>query len=117
MLERGLRQNRSRLAFERVDADELLERVDGLRGPALLHQIVVQRLETLPGFLFLAHLLEDAGGGEPRLEICRVDRAQPDDDLRGATAIALRAASCGNGVQMGLGIGEQALPRRDIGEL
>ena len=76
LLERRLRQNRSRLAFERIDADELLERVDRLRGPALLEQVVVQRLEALAGFLFLAHLLERAGGGEPGLEVCRVDRAR-----------------------------------------
>ena len=116
-IERGLRQHRPGPAFERVDADKLLERVDGLGGAPLLDQIVVQRLEPLAGFLLLAHLLESAGGGEPGLEVRRVDGAQLDDDLGRAAAIALGASARGDRVQMGLRVGKQALPRRDVGEL
>ena len=99
-LERRLRQHRPRLALERVDAHELLERVDGLDRSAFLEEIVVQRLESLPGFLFVAHLLEGAGGREPGVEVGRVDRAETNDNLRCAAAIALRATPRGDRVQM-----------------
>ena len=117
LLERRLGQNRPRLALERIEADELLQRVDRLRRPALLEQIVVQRLEALAGLLLLAHLLERARGGEPRVEVRRVDRPEADDDFGSAAAIALRAAARGDGVQVRLGVGEQTLPGGDIGEL
>ncbi len=85
--------------------------------PPLLEQVVVQRLEALAGFFLLAHLLERPRGGEPGLEVRRVDGPEPDDDFGSAAPIALGAAARGNGVEVRLGVGEQTLPGGDVGEL
>ena len=69
LFEGTLRQNRPRLALQRIDADELFERLNRFGRPALLEQVVVQRFEAFAGFLLLAHLFERACGSEPGVEI------------------------------------------------
>ncbi len=117
LIERRLGQRGAGLAFERIDADKFLQRVNRLRRPPLLEKVVVQSLEALAGLFFLAHLLERPRRGEPGLEVSRVDGPEPDDDFGRASAITLGAAARGDGVEVRLGVGEQTLPGGDVGEL
>ena len=72
------------------------------------------RAEARGGLFVPAHLRERPRGGVPRLEIRRVERPEPHDDLRGAGLVAAGAPLRRDRVQLRLRVGQQALLLRDV---
>ena len=91
------------------EPDRLAQRQQRLGIAAFFQQIVVEGAEPGGGAFLVAHLDHRARGERTRVEIGRVQRAEPHDDLGGAGLVATIAAPGGDGVQLRLGVGEQAL--------
>ena len=98
-------------------ADRLAQRLQRLGIAVLFQQIVVDGAEPGGGAFLVAHLDQRARGERTRVEIGRVQRAEPHDDLGGAGLVAAIAAPRRDGVQLRLGVGQEALLLGDVGEV
>ncbi len=77
----------------------------------------MQRLVAIRRVVLLTHLLEHLRGGQPRVEVGRIDPAEAHDDLRFPPAVAPGLALRGHRVEVRLRVGEQSLQRGDLREL
>ena len=110
----GSRQDGSALPILRVEPHGLPQRVERLDRSDLGLEIVVDCAESDRGLGGLPHLLQRARRAQPGLEVGRVERAEADRDVGDAGAVAARAPPGADGGQVALGVGEQALLRRDV---
>ena len=75
------------------------------------------RAILLRGTEGVAVLGQRAGGEHAGVEVVGIEHAQADDHLVGPGAVAARPAAVGDAEEVGLGVGEESLPRRDLAKV
>ena len=95
----------------------MTQRLEGLRLTPLPGELGRNRLQIGDRTSRVADFPARTRGGHPRAHICGVERPKADHHLRRAALVAPSPPPFGDGVQVGTGVDQQPLARRNLGAL
>ncbi len=112
-----LQQPRANVLVVGAEHGGLAQRLDGFRVAALLCELRGERLVVAKRARRVVHVEARSGRGEPRRVVGRIERAQPDPDLRDPQLVSAAAPPLADGVQVRARIRQQTQAARDLGAL